>query len=175
MKDWLPLVAVVIAQFVLVGLYLLKQRADDKRRWHEKRLYAYTDFVSRTRSYEKAIHTLKWAEKKTGAERRELFDRFGAAYDAWTDTYFGLQLLASDEVRAVAAEVVKLLDRRADWEEGAFQGGETGSMTEWMQYNSSIRTVIEKFQAAVRRELGVSQESPRIQLPRATPSRPSGR
>lgn len=156
MKEWLPLVGVVVAQFVLVGLYFLKQRADDTRRWHEKRLSAYTEFVSRARSYDKVIPTVNWVKDKTDAERREIFGRFGAAYDAWMDAYFALQLLASDDVRAVAGEVVEVFDRRADWEE--LRGGENPSLDEWKQYHRSTRRVIEKFQAAVRRELGVSQE-----------------
>ena len=40
-QAWLPVLGVIIAQFVLVGLYYAKQRADDRRRWHEKRLDVY--------------------------------------------------------------------------------------------------------------------------------------
>lgn len=41
MKDWLPLIGVVIAQCVILLLFWFKQRADDNRRWHEKRLDSY--------------------------------------------------------------------------------------------------------------------------------------
>lgn len=41
MEDWLPLIGVVIARFVILLLFWLKQRGDDQRRWHEKRLDSF--------------------------------------------------------------------------------------------------------------------------------------
>lgn len=157
MKDWLPLVGVVFAQFVIIGLYLTKQRSDDKRRWDEKRLLAYSDFARLARALDKAATPLKWVQTKETDEREEIFSTFGAAQDEWTDSYFALQLLASNDVRGAAANVQTTLSKRIDWEEGLYRGSEVGSLGEWMQHHSEVRKSLTTFEDAVRLELRVTK------------------
>lgn len=72
MKDWLPLIGVVIAQFAILFLFVLKQRADDKRRWNEKRLELYTKYLLTFFEVERELSTrpgnLKQGEKFLIAE-----------------------------------------------------------------------------------------------------------
>ena len=96
MKDWLPLVGVVIAQVVILGLFWLKQRNDDKRRWHEKRLDAYIDFIAMTRQV--------LDEKLSDADKLE----------AWYDELLNVQLLASDPVRKAAERVDVAVDAMSE-------------------------------------------------------------
>lgn len=161
MKDWLPFVGVVMAQFVLVGLFFVRQRADDKRRWHEKRIVSYMEFVTLARAYDKILPSQKWTKNMSQDEMREVRLRINAAHDSWMDSYFDIQLLASDPVRDAGAELVEKYNKAADWEEGLFRGEESGSFAEWMHYRNSTKNALGQFQAAVRHELGVSRPSRR--------------
>jgi hypothetical protein len=90
MTVWLPLVGVVIAQFVLVGLYFLKQRADDKRRWSERQLIVYSDFLSLGRERSRSL-----GKVETDNERRE-------SYQEWKASLSQVMLLGAEDVREAA-------------------------------------------------------------------------
>lgn len=95
MKDWLPLGGVVIAQFVLVGLYFAKLRADDKRRWHEKRLDAYRAL---SRAGRDASLVFAEAEQPEDLDDRQLVEAMAAADACSLD----IALLSSETVREKA-------------------------------------------------------------------------
>src|SRR5690242_19829571 len=76
MNGWAPLAGVVLAQFVLVGLYFAKLRADDRRRWSEKQLDAYRALSRAARS---ASHVFAMAEEPEDLDDRRFVDAMNDA------------------------------------------------------------------------------------------------
>lgn len=94
MDDWLPLTGVVIAQFVLVGLYFLKQGADDKRRWLERQLIAYSKFLALGEQLSRQLGKVQAAGERN------------VAYLEWKASYGQVMLLGSDAVRDSASDML---------------------------------------------------------------------
>jgi hypothetical protein len=148
-KDWLPLITVVIAQFVLVGLYFAKQRADDKRRWHEKRLETYVAFLDR-------VHRLQDSVRPEGESAS-----------------LGLFRMTDDEVWEQLRECQREIDRMDLLSPGAVGDAATGIWAALLvvfaasddttaehvearrQGEESLDLELASFQRAVRRALGV--------------------
>jgi hypothetical protein len=103
MDNWVPLTAVVIAQFVLVGLFFARQRAEDERRWHEKRLNAYRDLSKAARM---ASEVFALAEEPEDLDDRRLVEAVNAADICMLD----IDLLSSPRVREAAIGVHTLLE-----------------------------------------------------------------
>ena len=97
--DWVaPLVAflgVAAVQGVLVWLFFAKQRADDERRWLDKRVDAYAEFVNRSLRLMRAL------------QRRRDLNSAQEDFDALDSAYGVVLILASDHVRRTAAYVMR--------------------------------------------------------------------
>lgn len=140
MKDWLPLIGVVIAQFVIVSLYFGKQRADDRRRWHEKRLDSYRDMAKAGRD---ASVVFAQAE-----EPEDLDDaRLVAALDAADSCALDISLLATQEVRERAEMIHTLLEMTIVFEPGS---NEFPTAVMFIEARND-------FENAVRQELGIDR------------------
>lgn len=152
MKEWLPLIGVVIAQFVLVGLYFLKQFADDKRRWHQKRLDVYSSFVIDHLAMIRALpirthHPITEEEKELLSSQR----------DALLGLLFEVQLIGT---RAVIDASEGMVDALSELERAR-----TESAVQWVEQHQNCNRARHTFQESVRKELGV--KSPRkIDVPR---------
>ena len=94
MSDWLPLLGVVIAQFVLVGLYFVKQRADDRRRWLERQLVAYSEFLAQGEELSRMLG------------KREPTGERDSVYLEWKASYGQVMLLGSELVRDAASDML---------------------------------------------------------------------
>jgi hypothetical protein len=94
MTDWLPLVGVVIAQFVLVGLYLVKQRGDDRRRWMERQLVAYSEFLALGEDLGRRLGKVEPAGERN------------SAYLKWKSSYGQVMLMGSEAVRDAASDML---------------------------------------------------------------------
>lgn len=139
-KDWLPLIGVVIAQFVIVSLYFGKQRADDRRRWHERRLDSYRVMAKAARD---ASAVFAQAE-----DQAELDDsRLVVALDAADSCSLDISMLATQEVREKAEAIHTLLEMAV-----VFRPGSDAFPTAVMFIEAR-----NDFENAVRQELGVDR------------------
>lgn len=138
MKDWLPLVGVVIAQIVILILFWLKQRSDDKRRWHEKRLDAYRAL---SRAGSEASQVFASAEEVEDLDDR----RFVTAMNEADACILDVALLSTTEVRDKAEALRTLLEMCVvlDVTSGAFPRA------------GALLTARFEFESSVRQELGI--------------------
>ncbi|HET6293845.1 MAG TPA: hypothetical protein VFG33_10730 [Kribbella sp.] len=145
MENWVPLVGVVVAQFVLLGLYVAKQKADDRRRWHEKRLDAYRA-LSKSARQASSIYA--------GATESEDLDdrRFVLAMNEADACMLDIDLLSSPSTREAAVAVATVLEMCVvfDPEDAAFPTAE------------HLLSVRFDFERAVRTELGIPKEPRRL-------------
>ena len=138
MQSWLPLLGVVIAQFVLVALYFAKQRADDKRRWHENRLAAYRRLAGAARD---AYEVLLVTEDTEKLDDRRLTVTLAEADACQLD----IALLSSEPVRK-RAETLRMLI-----ELSAVLTPDAKSFPTTSEFEKARRG----FEQAVRAELGI--------------------
>ena len=140
MDNWVPLAGVVIAQFVLVGLFFVRQSAEDRRRWHEKRLDAYRD-LSRAARMASEVFTL--------AEEPDDFDdkRFVEAVNAADTCMLDIDLLSSPEVREAATALHTWLEMCITFD----------ASSDAFPTHENLLTARFEFEAAVRMELGVKE------------------
>lgn len=137
MKDWLPLLGVVVAQVVILSLYWIKQRSDDARRWHDKRLEMYSALAL---AFRDAIAAGVEPSQRDSERLGDAIDRAGLAN-------FQITLLATDKVRAAADHLMSAL--------GAFRRPFAGDeLTPLLQSLVEAKT---DFDEAVRAELGISR------------------
>lgn len=141
MKEWLPLVGVVVAQFVLVFLYFLKQRADDKRRWHEKRLDAYRELSQAGRT---ASAVFASAEGAADLDDR----RFVTAMNDGDACQLDIGFLATDLVREKAGYLQTLLEMCV-----VFDPTDDGFPSA-----ADLITARGDFESSVRQELGIDRK-----------------
>jgi hypothetical protein len=100
MEDWLPLLGVVIAQVVILAVFWMRQRAEDKRRWHERRLELYSQFAERRLRMAIADSGVPG----TGIDTDEEWD---AEFNAWWQELVKIELLASHAVYRSADDLVR--------------------------------------------------------------------
>jgi hypothetical protein len=140
MDNWVPLAGVVMAQFVLVGLFFVGQRAEDERRWHEKRLDAYRDL---SRASRMASEVFALAEAPEDLDDRRLVEAVNAADSCMLD----IDLLSSPEVREAATALHTWLEMCVVFD--------AGSQT--FPKHEDLLTGRFEFERAVRKELGVKE------------------
>lgn len=143
MNEWSPLVGVVIAQTVILALFWLRQRSDDRRRWHEKRLATYQDFSRDLRALRQLILTASAGGRDLEASFAS--SEYLSAWDRLGDRTSDVMLLASDPVIQAAMsanDVFYELSRKRPF-------AEHSEMRQALNHQSAA------FQNAVRRELGI--------------------
>lgn len=140
MDNWVPLAGVVIAQFVLVGLFFVRQRAEDERRWHEKRLDAYRDLSKAARM---ASEVFALAEESEALDDRRLVEAVNAADTCMLD----IDLLSSPEVREAAGALHTWLEMCIVFE---------ASSQAFPKHENLLEARFD-FERAVRMELGVKE------------------
>ena len=141
MSEWAPFVATLLAQAVIVALYLAKQRADDRRRWHDKRLELYTEFTSSFAGFT-GLALDRLDDTSLDPAKNEL-----KVLDAnLRHAHFQMQLLSTPEVAAAAESVLAAL--------GLVFFAQHKDKEFWTHYQEAFRA-LDIFHAAARRELGV--------------------
>ena len=140
MDNWVPLAGVVIAQFVLVALFFVRQRAEDERRWHEKRLDAYRDLSKAARM---ASEVFALAEEAEDLDYRRLVAAVNAADTCMLD----IDLLSSPTVREAASALHTWLEMCVVFE---------ASSQAFPKHENLLEARFE-FEKAVRTELGVKE------------------
>jgi hypothetical protein len=137
-KDWLPLIGVILAQFVVVGLFFAKQRGEDRRRWHDRRLDVYRRLSAAIRL---AMEVRVSAEGPEDINDRRLVQAMNDGDSALLDIDF----IATDLVRTRAEEVQTLLEMCVVIDAG----------TEAFPAYEQLLSARHAFENAVRQELGV--------------------
>ena len=140
MDNWVPLAGVVIAQFVLVGLFFLRQRAEDQRRWHQRRLDAYRDLSKAARI---ASEVFALAEESEDLDDRRLVEAVNAADRSMLD----IELLSSPKVREASTALHTWLEMCV-----VFQPG-----SQAFPKHADLLEARFGFERAVRLELGVKE------------------
>jgi hypothetical protein len=145
-KDWIPLVSVLIAKLVILTLFWFKQRGDDARRWHEKRLDAYAIFVSDCLRIRRAI------------ANRQAWPIPPDAVDALADQYAVVTLLGSEDVRMQATYVMRAI---SDAERPAPDGFEVEQRQDVLQ---RLASEVGGFVEAAKGELALPPMSRDVEL-----------
>ena len=142
MKEWLPLMGVVIAQFVIIGLYFVKQRVDDKRRWHERRLIVYSDLVVSQLQMQRLLVLKHPVHDEHSQDKASV----NIQRDEMLALLFQVQLIASEEVANKAQALVDATHGVDD---------ARGNAGDWVEAQRGCNRARRAFQDAVRTELHV--------------------
>lgn len=150
--------SVVLAQLVIVALYFAGRRADDRRRWHDKRLEAYSSFTSDYR--EMLLHLTESRELlMKGAGDAVDYARAGVVYEQLSKPFFDIQLLGTDPVRRSADE---LLGRLAWFVLVGELEATKASAQLWDAHLNRAIDSKDAFDDEVRKELGISKPQRRL-------------
>lgn len=147
----LAFAGIVLAQLVVIALYFAGRRADDRRRWHDKRLEAYSSFTADYREMLLYLASAYGLLKKGGAIDQE---RVSTLYEAVGRPFFDIQLLATDPVRQAAEDVMG----KVAWFDLIIAPSAQG----WFDQIEQAEEAKESFDEAVRRELGIAKPERRL-------------
>lgn len=136
---------VILAQGVVVLLFFARQRAEDKRRWHEKRREVYAEYA---RAAFKAYRLYLVSNDGWDINQVDLDDLLSLVDELQLD----VDLLSSEEVKAKATVLQATLDmiRMA------------GTLDLPMPTGEDILAARLGFEEAVREELGISKAPERL-------------
>lgn len=164
----LTLSGVLLAQLVVLYVARTKVREDDKRRWHDRRVTAYTDFMS---AADDVLHLvidhggdgeLIWDENSP--ERRDWevrrsrrADQFAHCYDLMKRKLVAVSLLASTPVRREANELAWTAYVCSAASRREVEENQSDRMA-WMDFFEDLQNKRDALYGLIRTEVGV--ESP---------------
>lgn len=158
MEGWQPVIGVVVAQFVLVALYFGKLRADDRRRWHERRLDLYLEFQGLVHELVQDLDPSSGFDSmrtpRSADELHSELDRVKRAIDK-------MQLICPGRVGDAATLIwVALITLWASTQETEPDQVETRQqLSDLREYGlGALNDALSEFEREVRRSLGLPRE-----------------
>jgi hypothetical protein len=158
MKDWLPFLGVIIAQFIVLLIAYMKIRADDKRRWYEERRRTYVRFLERVWRLQAAVSASRTGDILPGSMSTDevLLELQGCQGDAMEMDLLS-SLAVSDSATGVWAWLTVLW---ASTDEDDTEHLELEKKTQ-----ENVNDALKEFIASVRNELGLKAHKERRLTP----------